>query len=117
MCYKLSASFTKTTTYYTIATQLIDGTDLTTIIIRSTGDRNVSRQMNTVFVGFNYRLNAFGFMALEALSWNSIHGASGNYGFMDQIMALKWVQRNIAAFGGNPKKVFILSSYYDTSFL
>ncbi|XP_068166576.1 para-nitrobenzyl esterase-like [Antennarius striatus] len=61
-----------------------------------------------VYVSFNYRLNAFGFMALEILREGSPTNTSGNYGFMDQIAALKWVQRNIHAFGGDPKKVTIL---------
>lgn len=48
------------------------------------------------------RLHAFGFMALDILSERSANGTSGNYGFMDQQLALKWVQRNIQNFGGNP---------------
>ncbi|XP_054468446.1 para-nitrobenzyl esterase [Anoplopoma fimbria] len=61
----------------------------------------------TVYVSFNYRLNAFGFMALEVLREGSKTNTSGNYGFMDQIAALKWVQRNIHLFGGDPEKVTI----------
>ncbi|XP_068172562.1 para-nitrobenzyl esterase-like [Antennarius striatus] len=61
-----------------------------------------------VYVSFNYRLNAFGFMALEILREGSPTNTSGNYGFMDQIAALKWVQRNIHMFGGDPEKVTIL---------
>lgn len=60
-----------------------------------------------VYVSFNYRLNAFGFMALELLRGGSPKNTSGNYGFMDQIAALKWVQRNIQVFGGDPGKVTI----------
>nr|XP_046253808.1 para-nitrobenzyl esterase isoform X2 [Scatophagus argus] len=60
-----------------------------------------------VYVSFNYRLNAFGFMALEILREGSPKNTSGNYGFMDQIAALKWVQRNIHVFGGDPGKVTI----------
>ncbi|XP_042341192.1 para-nitrobenzyl esterase [Plectropomus leopardus] len=61
-----------------------------------------------VYVSFNYRLNAFGFMALEILREGSPKNTSGNYGFMDQITALKWVQRNIHVFGGDPGKVTIM---------
>ncbi|XP_042276362.1 para-nitrobenzyl esterase [Thunnus maccoyii] len=60
-----------------------------------------------VYVSFNYRLNAFGFLALEMLREGSPKNTSGNYGFMDQIAALKWVQRNIHVFGGDPGKVTI----------
>ncbi|XP_077978737.1 neurotactin-like [Glandiceps talaboti] len=58
-----------------------------------------------VFVNFNYRLNAFGFMALDILSQESSTKTSGNYGFRDQIMAMQWVHDNIKNFGGNPQKV------------
>ncbi|XP_069596017.1 para-nitrobenzyl esterase-like isoform X1 [Ranitomeya imitator] len=60
-----------------------------------------------VHVSFNYRLNAFGFMTLETLREGSATNSSGNYGFMDQIAALKWVQKNIQSFGGDPNKVTI----------
>jgi para-nitrobenzyl esterase len=55
----------------------------------------------------NYRLGIFGFFAHPELSKASKHGASGNYGLLDQHAALKWVQENIAAFGGDPSKVTI----------
>ncbi|TMS12982.1 hypothetical protein E3U43_018057 [Larimichthys crocea] len=60
-----------------------------------------------VYVSFNYRLNVFGFLALEMLREGSPKNTSGNYGFMDQIEALKWVQVNIHVFGGDPGKVTI----------
>jgi para-nitrobenzyl esterase len=60
-----------------------------------------------VFVSFNYRLARFGFFAHPALSAEQPAGPLGNYGLMDQIAALKWVQRNIAALGGDPQNVTI----------
>ena len=60
-----------------------------------------------VVVTVNYRLNVFGFLAHPALSAESDHGASANYGLMDQIAALRWVRDNIAAFGGDPDNVTI----------
>ncbi|XP_069132142.1 para-nitrobenzyl esterase-like [Argopecten irradians] len=68
-------------------------------------NEQLSRDTNTVYVSMNYRLQAFGFMALDILSQNSKTNTSGNYGFMDQILALKWVQENIRNFGGDPNKV------------
>jgi para-nitrobenzyl esterase len=55
----------------------------------------------------NYRLGVFGFFAHPELSKASKHGASGNYGLLDQHTALKWVRENIAAFGGDPSRVTI----------
>lgn len=55
----------------------------------------------------NYRLNIFGFFAHPELTKESGYNASGNYGFMDQTAALEWVQKNIAAFGGDPDRVTI----------
>jgi para-nitrobenzyl esterase len=60
----------------------------------------------TVVVTINYRLGALGFLAHPALA-NRPGGSSGNYGFMDQQAALRWVQRNIRSFGGNPRNVTI----------
>ena len=60
-----------------------------------------------VAVSVNYRTNIFGFLAHPELTRESPHQASGNYGLLDQVAALKWVQRNIAAFGGDPKRVTI----------
>lgn len=60
-----------------------------------------------VLVTINYRLGPFGFMAHPALSKESPQGVSGNYGMLDQIAALKWVQANIAAFGGDPDNITI----------
>ncbi|MBU1374855.1 MAG: carboxylesterase family protein [Alphaproteobacteria bacterium] len=60
-----------------------------------------------VVVTFNYRLGRFGFFAHPALSAAADGEPIGNYGFMDQIAALQWVQRNIAAFGGDPGRVTV----------
>ena len=60
-----------------------------------------------VVVSINYRLGVLGYLAHPALSAESPQGLSGNYGLMDQIEALRWVQRNIAAFGGDPQNVTI----------
>jgi para-nitrobenzyl esterase len=69
------------------------------------GDRLARKGVLVVTVA--YRLGALGFLAHPALSAESPHRSSGNYGLMDQIAALEWVQRNIAAFGGDPKRVTI----------
>jgi para-nitrobenzyl esterase len=60
-----------------------------------------------VVVTVNYRLGLFGFLAHPELSKEAPYKASGNYGLLDQASSLKWVQKNIAAFGGDPKKVTI----------
>jgi para-nitrobenzyl esterase len=60
-----------------------------------------------VVVTVNYRLGLFGFFAHPELSKEASYKASGNYGLLDQAFALKWVNKNIAAFGGDPKKVTI----------
>ncbi|MBW8813531.1 MAG: carboxylesterase family protein [Caulobacterales bacterium] len=60
-----------------------------------------------VVVTFNYRLGALGYFAHPALTKAAGEEPTGNFGLMDQIAALKWVQRNIAAFGGDPKNVTI----------
>ncbi|WP_205260707.1 carboxylesterase/lipase family protein [Nakamurella leprariae] len=60
-----------------------------------------------VVVSVNHRLGRIGFLAHPELSAESGYGGSGNYGLMDQIAALQWVQRNVAAFGGDPGNVTI----------
>jgi len=60
-----------------------------------------------VAVSLNYRTNIFGFFVHPELTKESPHRASGNYGLLDQVAALRWVQQNIAAFGGDPKRVTI----------
>ena len=61
-----------------------------------------------VFVSVNYRLGALGWLAHRALSAESPQGISGNYGLLDQIAALRWVEANIAAFGGDPGNVTVM---------
>lgn len=60
-----------------------------------------------VLVSFNYRVGQLGFFAHPELSAENPEGVSGNYGLLDQIAALEWVQDNISAFGGDPDKVTI----------
>lgn len=67
---------------------------------------NLARQ-GAVVVTVGYRLGPFGFLALPELTRQSPHHSSGNYGLLDQIAALQWVKRNIAAFGGDPDCVTI----------
>jgi para-nitrobenzyl esterase len=64
-------------------------------------------QGDVIVVTINYRLGALGFIAHPAFSAESAHHSSGNYGIMDQQFALRWVRRNIAAFGGDPHNVTI----------
>lgn len=67
-------------------------------------------KQGVVVVSFNYRLGRFGFFAHPALSREANGNGEpiGNYGYMDQLAALKWVQRNVAAFGGDPANVTII---------
>jgi para-nitrobenzyl esterase len=60
-----------------------------------------------VVVTVNYRVGPLGFLVHPELTKESEHHSSGNYGLLDQIAGLQWVQRNIAAFGGDPRKVTI----------
>lgn len=60
-----------------------------------------------VLVTINYRLNVFGYFAHPELTAESLHRSSGNYGVLDQVAALQWVQRNIGAFGGDAASVTI----------
>ncbi len=64
-------------------------------------------EQDVVLVTINYRLGAFGYMAHPALSAVDPNGVSGNYGTLDQIAALEWVQENIAAYGGDADNVTI----------
>lgn len=69
------------------------------------GDRLARK--GVIVVTIAYRVGSLGFLALPELTRESPHHSSGNYGLMDQIAALEWVQKNISAFGGDPKCVTI----------
>jgi para-nitrobenzyl esterase len=73
---------------------------------RCTGGDRLAEH-GVILVTANYRLGALGFLAHPALSQESEMHVSGNYGLLDQIAALKWVRRNIGAFGGDPDRVTI----------
>jgi para-nitrobenzyl esterase len=70
-------------------------------------DGAVLAKQGVVVVSMNYRMGIFGFFTLPELIAESPQKAAGNYGIMDQVAALQWVQRNIAAFGGDPSNVTI----------
>ncbi|GAA5858978.1 hypothetical protein JCM8547_007186 [Rhodosporidiobolus lusitaniae] len=63
------------------------------------------RGQRCIVVAGNYRTNIFGFLAHDDLSASDSNGLSGNYGLYDCVAMLEWVQRNIAAFGGDPENV------------
>jgi para-nitrobenzyl esterase len=71
-------------------------------------DGNALARQGVVFVSFNFRLGRFGFFAHPALTQENPAGPLGNYTYMDQIAALKWVKQNIAAFGGDPDNVTVI---------
>lgn len=66
-----------------------------------------ARQTGAVVVTVNYRLGALGFLATDGLDQEAGDGVSGNYGMLDQQAALRWVQRTIGRFGGDPSRVTI----------
>lgn len=68
-------------------------------------DGSAFAKSGVVLVSLNYRLGRFGFFAHPALTAEAGTEPTGNFGFMDQVAALKWVRRNIAAFGGDPANV------------
>lgn len=69
--------------------------------------RNLAEGGNVVVVSMEYRLGALGFLVHPGLDAESAHGGSGNYGLLDQIKALEWVQHNISNFGGDPDTVLL----------
>jgi para-nitrobenzyl esterase len=70
-------------------------------------DGEALARKGVVLVTINYRLGVFGFFSHPELTRESENHASGNYGLMDQVAALQWVQKNIAGFGGDPKRVTV----------
>lgn len=70
-------------------------------------DSNALAERGVVHVSINYRLGIWGFFAHSELATEDPDGSTGNYGMLDQIEALKWVQANIGAFGGDPNNVTI----------
>ncbi len=68
---------------------------------------DVIARRGVIVATFNYRLGVFGFLALPGLAKESPTHTSGNYGLLDQIAALQWIHRNIAAFGGDPSRVTV----------
>lgn len=65
-------------------------------------------RLGVVIVSANYRLGPFGFLAHPALTAESDHHSSGNYGLLDQLQALKWIHNNVAQFGGDPARVTVM---------
>src|SRR5206468_4765896 len=70
-------------------------------------DGEAVAKRGAVFVNFNYRVGILGFMAHPELTKEQ-GGHSGNYAYLDQNAALKWIHKNIAKFGGDPSKVVIM---------
>jgi para-nitrobenzyl esterase len=106
--------------YLNIRTPNLDGNDKLPVMVWIHGgdhldgggaeifyQSNVLALRDVVQITFNYRLGIMGYFAHPELSRESDQGVSGNYGTLDQIMALKWVQNNISMFGGNPDDVTI----------
>jgi len=67
----------------------------------------LAQKINSVFVSINYRLNAFGFLALDLLANSNANSSHGNYGLWDVIVAIQWVRDNIKAFGGDKNKITV----------
>jgi para-nitrobenzyl esterase len=65
-------------------------------------------EKGVVYVSLGYRVGAFGFMSLPQLTAESPFHASGNYGYLDQVAALRWIQKNIQRFGGDPTRVTVM---------
>lgn len=80
--------------------------------VGSSAMRNYSGEFlpekDVIVVSMNYRVGVFGYMAHPELSAETDYQGSGNYGFMDQLAALEWVQENIDQFGGDPNNVMLI---------
>lgn len=75
---------------------------------RVLADISRDTQIPTIIVTLNYRLGVLGFLASEEImAYNKSHGEAGvgNYGLWDQVEALRWIQKHIRAFGGDPSRV------------
>jgi para-nitrobenzyl esterase len=70
-------------------------------------DGEAMAKKGVVFISINYRVGVFGFLAHPELSRECEYGTSGNYALLDMIEALRWVQKNVASFGGDPQNVTI----------
>lgn len=79
-----------------------------TVNPRNWGDSFVKAHPEVVFVSVNYRLGLLGFLDLSSLPDGKNYSRSGNLGILDQVEALRWIRRNIAAFGGDPDNVTIV---------
>ena len=79
-----------------------------TVNPRDWGDKFVKAHPQVVFVSINYRLGLLGFLDLSSLPDGKAFARSGNLGLLDQVEALRWVRRNIAAFGGDPDNVTVM---------
>ncbi|MBT0670039.1 carboxylesterase/lipase family protein [Novosphingobium profundi] len=77
------------------------------LALRATDGEALARRGDVVVVSVNHRLNAMGYLDLGAVSGDPAFAASGNVGMLDLVLALEWVQGNIAAFGGDPGNVTI----------
>lgn len=75
--------------------------------MKATYDGDAFAKQGVVLVAVNYRMGAFGWMAHPALSNESSNGVSGNYGVLDHLAALTWVQENIEGFGGDKDNVTV----------
>ena len=71
-------------------------------------DGEALARKGAVVVAYNYRLGPFGFFSHPELTRESERNASGNYGLMDLVAVLRWVQQNITAFGGDPNRVTLM---------